>query len=66
MAPAYVGQLAAYRLALRSMFPGKPVRAALLWTDGPRLMEISSTLLEVAERDILRARGGLDAHEGRT
>jgi ATP-dependent helicase/nuclease subunit A len=66
VAPAYVGQLAAYRLALRAMFPGKPVRAALLWTDGPHLMEISSTLLEAAERDILRARGGLDAHEGRT
>ncbi|WP_159079854.1 double-strand break repair helicase AddA [Methyloceanibacter sp. wino2] len=66
VAPAYIGQLAAYRLALRTMFPGKPVRAALLWTDGPRLMEISSTLLERAERDILRARGGLDAHEGRT
>lgn len=66
VAPAYVGQLAAYRLALSAMFPGKPVRAALLWTDGPRLMEISSTLLEKAERDILRARGGLDAHEGRT
>jgi ATP-dependent helicase/nuclease subunit A len=66
VAPAYVGQLAAYRLALRAMFPGKPVRAALLWTDGPHLMEISSTLLEAAERDMLQARGGLDAHEGRT
>lgn len=66
VAPAYVGQLAAYRLALRTMFPGKPVRAALLWTDGPRLMELSSTLLETAERGLLRARGGLDAHEGRT
>ncbi|MDJ0513977.1 MAG: double-strand break repair helicase AddA [Methyloceanibacter sp.] len=66
VAPAYIGQLAAYRLALRSMFPGKPVRAALIWTDGPRLMEISSTLLETAESGILQARGGLDAHGGRT
>jgi ATP-dependent helicase/nuclease subunit A len=66
VAPAYIGQLAAYRLALRTMFPKKPVRSALLWTDGPRLMEISSTLLEMAERDILKAGGGLDAHEGRT
>ncbi len=56
VAPAYVGQLAAYRLALRSMFPDKPIRAALLWTDGPHLMEISSTLLEAAEHEILRAR----------
>ena len=66
MAPAYIRQLAAYRLALRIMFPEKPVRSALLWTDGPRLMEISSTLLEMAERDILKAGRGLDAHEGRT
>lgn len=66
VAPAYIGQLAAYRLALRAMFPEKPIRAALLWTDGPHLMEISSTLLETAERDILRPRSGLDAPEGRT
>ncbi len=50
VAPAYVRQLAAYRLALQKMFLGKTVRAALLWTDGPRLMEISSTLLDRAER----------------
>ncbi|MEM7191578.1 MAG: 3'-5' exonuclease [Pseudomonadota bacterium] len=66
VAPAYIGQLAAYRLALRDMFAGKPVRAALLWTDGPRLMEISSTLLDRAERAILDPSGGLDATEGRT
>lgn len=66
VAPAYIGQLAAYRLALRQMFPGKTIRAALLWTDGPRLMEISSALLEAAERDILSAQGSLDATEGHT
>ena len=48
VAPAYISQLAAYRLALQRIFPGKAVRAALLWTDGPRLMEISSTLLDRA------------------
>ena len=37
---AYVAQLAAYRLALRNMFPDHTIRTALLWTDGPRLMEI--------------------------
>ena len=30
--PAYVTQLAAYRAALARIFPGKPIRAALLWT----------------------------------
>ena len=54
------------RAALRRIYPDYRVICGLLWTDGPHLMEISSTLLEAAERDILRARGGLDAHEGRT
>lgn len=53
VAQAYLNQLAAYRLAIRKMFPQKSVRAALLWTDGPHLMEISSTLLDAAERDML-------------
>jgi ATP-dependent helicase/nuclease subunit A len=67
VARAYINQLAAYRLALRRMLPQKPVRAALLWTDGPRLMEISSTLLDTAERDMLsKQAGALDAIGGRT
>jgi ATP-dependent helicase/nuclease subunit A len=53
VAQAYINQLAAYRLALCSLFPGKTVRAALLWTDGARLMEISSTSLDQAGRDML-------------
>ncbi len=40
VAPAYLYQLAAYVLALQEIYPGKRVRAALLWTDGPRLMQI--------------------------
>jgi ATP-dependent helicase/nuclease subunit A len=59
VARAYINQLAAYRLALRRMFPGKPVRGALLWTDGPRLMEISSTLLDEATRDMLSRQAAL-------
>jgi len=46
---AYIAQLAAYRLALARLFPGKPVRAALLWTDGPRLMQIGAALLDQGE-----------------
>jgi ATP-dependent helicase/nuclease subunit A len=53
VAQAYINQLAAYRLALSRLFPGQGLRAALLWTDGPRLMAISSTLLDRAERDML-------------
>ena len=57
VAPAYVAQLAAYRAALRLMYPARALRAAIVWTDGPKLMEIPSTLLDGAERRILE-RGG--------
>ncbi len=59
-APAYVAQLAAYRAALRLMFPGRALRAALLWTDGPKLMEIPSNLLDRAERRIVEGGASLD------
>ena len=42
VAEAYLLQLAAYRLAVQRIFPGLHVRAAILWTDGPRIMEISA------------------------
>ena len=45
VAPAYLFQLAAYTLALREIYPHKRIRAALLWTDGPRLMEIPADIL---------------------
>src|SRR4029077_1566573 len=38
--PPYVTQLALYRAVLAAVFPGKTVRAALLFTDGPKLMEV--------------------------
>jgi ATP-dependent helicase/nuclease subunit A len=53
VAPAYIAQLAGYRAALRGLFPGRPLRAALLWTDGPRLMEIPATSLDEAEQRLL-------------
>ena len=49
VAEAYLLQLAAYRLAVSRIFPGKPVRAALLWTDGPRLMAMPDTMLDAAQ-----------------
>ncbi|HLI22802.1 MAG TPA: 3'-5' exonuclease, partial [Stellaceae bacterium] len=38
--PLYFDQLAAYRAAIAAVFPDKEIRCALLWTDGPSLMEI--------------------------
>ena len=37
VAEAYLFQLAAYRLGVARVFPGIPVRAAILWTDGPKI-----------------------------
>ena len=42
------------------LFPGHSLRAALLWTDGPRLMEIPSTSLDGAERRMLQRAHSLD------
>jgi ATP-dependent helicase/nuclease subunit A len=50
VAEAYLLQLAAYRLAVQRIFPKAQVRAAILWTDGPRIMEIPADLLDGRER----------------
>jgi ATP-dependent helicase/nuclease subunit A len=42
----YLRQMAAYRQALGAIYPDRPVRCALLWTDGPRLMPLPDPLLE--------------------
>ena len=47
VAETYLVQLAAYKLALAAIFPGKTVRAALLWTQTPSLMEIPPQTLDV-------------------
>jgi ATP-dependent helicase/nuclease subunit A len=46
-APAgYLRQLALYRAVLARLYPGRCVRAALLWTETPELMEISAPVLD--------------------
>lgn len=42
----YLRQMAAYRAALRAIYPDRPVRCALLWTDGPRLMPLDDGPLD--------------------
>jgi ATP-dependent helicase/nuclease subunit A len=46
--PGYVAQLALYRAVLRLIYPERRVRAALVWTDVPDLMEISAQALDQA------------------
>jgi len=42
----YIRQLALYRAVLGKIYPQRPVRAALLWTETPELMEISTPALD--------------------
>ena len=46
--PGYVRQLALYRAVLAQLYPTKPLRAALIWTDVPDFMELSSEALDAA------------------
>jgi ATP-dependent helicase/nuclease subunit A len=46
--PAYVRQMALYWAVLREIFPGRRVEAALVWTDGPRLMPVPENLMLAA------------------
>ena len=53
-APAhYVGQLALYRAVLMKLYPQKTVRAALIFTSGPRLVEIPVPAMELALDEVL-------------
>ncbi len=51
----YVRQLALYRAVLGRLYPQRPVRAALLWTETAELMEISAPALEAELASIISA-----------
>src|SRR5205807_9656089 len=51
---AYVRQLALYRAVLRKLYPQLSVRAALLWTETPELMEISAPALDAQLATIIQ------------
>ena len=46
--PAYVTQMAVYAAVLRSVFPGRRIEAALVWTDGPKLMAVPENMMAKA------------------
>jgi ATP-dependent helicase/nuclease subunit A len=46
--PVYVRQLALYRAVLAKLYPDKIVRAALIWTEVPDLMELSTEAMDAA------------------
>jgi ATP-dependent helicase/nuclease subunit A len=43
--PAHIRQLALYAAVLGEVFPGRRVEAALVWTDGPKLMVVPENML---------------------
>jgi ATP-dependent helicase/nuclease subunit A len=44
--PAYLRQMAAYRAVLRAIHPDRPVRCALVWTQGPVVAVLPDALLD--------------------
>ena len=46
VADTYIRQMATYRSLVASLYPGRAVRCALLWTDGPTLMPLPDPLLQ--------------------
>ena len=51
--PAYVRQLALYRALLQKLYPDRPVRAALIWSEVPDLMELSEAVMDQALKEAL-------------
>ena len=54
--PQYVRQLALYRAVLAKLYPDRSIRAALIWTEVPDLMELSAKALDDALAQVTSAR----------
>jgi ATP-dependent helicase/nuclease subunit A len=52
--PAYLRQMAIYAAVLAEVFPGRRIEAALVWTDGPRLMPVPEKLMAESLADLGR------------
>ncbi|MGC1304666.1 MAG: PD-(D/E)XK nuclease family protein, partial [Caulobacteraceae bacterium] len=46
--PSYLTQMAIYVAVLGAVFPDRRVEAALVWTDGPKLMPVPDELMAAA------------------
>ena len=57
--PYHLRQMAAYADALRVVFPGRRVEAALLYTGGPRLYELPEALLQRHKPSLARSEQSL-------
>jgi ATP-dependent helicase/nuclease subunit A len=59
VAPAYLRQMAAYRDALRVIFPGRRVEAALLYSAGPQLIVLGDALLDAHKPGLAATKANL-------
>ncbi|MEO1100539.1 MAG: double-strand break repair helicase AddA [Pseudomonadota bacterium] len=48
VADTYLAQMGAYRAVLSTAYPGRTIRCALVWTDGPKLMPLSDEAMLAA------------------
>ena len=53
--PAYIRQMALYSAVLAEIFPGRAIEAAIVWTDGPKLMPVPEILRAQALAELRRA-----------
>ena len=49
----YVTQLALYRAVLATLYPDRPIRAALVWTEVPDIMELPASKLDAALAELI-------------
>jgi ATP-dependent helicase/nuclease subunit A len=49
----YIGQLAAYRAVLACIYPEKTIRAALIFTEGPNVIEVPGAVMEASLAEIM-------------
>jgi ATP-dependent helicase/nuclease subunit A len=50
---AYVGQLALYRAILGRIYPAKTIRAAIVFTEGPNVIELPGAAMDAALAEIM-------------
>jgi ATP-dependent helicase/nuclease subunit A len=46
--PAYLSQVAVYAAVLAEVFPDRAIEAAIVWTDGPKLMAVPEKVMAAA------------------
>ena len=46
--PVYIRQMALYAAVLAEVYPGHAVEAALVWTDGPKLMPVPAAMMSAS------------------